>query len=265
VKLECIYFGIRQYRGKLSNLRNLCLKDKLLNSPLTTRASVPGLIVLSAQSQHVSSHWLTILLFTMFHIKKNMNKTTQNFYQLNYNYITGFTEADGCFYFSIDIKTDTFRIIPTFNITQDCKSKQVLYNIHFTLFNEFKFKSNMFVKRAQDNTETYRIRGLLKCSTIIEHFKKYPLHGEKRSNSSTFSQVIKLLSNNIFDKQFKMLLIIELIYKMNTQGLARRKSKIDLFRQICKDIPIPYEKIETQVNEILRLSIIKLNQCILDP
>jgi hypothetical protein len=109
----------------------------------------------------------------------------------------------------------------------------------------------MFVKRLQDYTETYRVRGLLKCSTIIEHFKKYSLHGEKQLNFLIFSLVVKLLSEDLLDRKFKMLLVIELAYKANTHNLIKYKNKIDLFKQVWKDAPIPYEEIEARVCEML--------------
>lgn len=183
-----------------------------------------------------------------------MKHTTLNWSQrLNPNYISGFTEADGCFYISVymDVKSNTLRLTPVFYITQDCASNHVLYNMHFTLFDSCELKSNMFVKRLQDHTETYSIRGLLKCSRIIEHFTKYPLYGEKNFNFYIFSQVVTLLSEDSNDRKFTLSVIVELVYRMNTQGLARRKSKEDILKLVWGDETMALSKVYSRVEAVL--------------
>jgi hypothetical protein len=119
-------------------------------------------------------------------------KNISNLYKINPYYITGFTEADGCFY--IYIKTDYkskfgLSIIPIFYITQDIKSSHVLFNIHKTLFQTSEIKSLNFIKRLSDNTLTYRVSGIKNCYTIIKHFSQYPLVGEKQKNFLIFKLI----------------------------------------------------------------------------
>jgi hypothetical protein len=98
-------------------------------------------------------------------------------------YITGFTEADGCFYISLyqDKTSKTgIRITPIFYITQDISSQDVLYNIQHTLYHkESGITSGNFVKRIKDNTLTYTVRGVSGCKVVLQHFDQYPLLGEK--------------------------------------------------------------------------------------
>lgn len=68
-------------------------------------------------------------------------------------YVTGFTEADGCFHFAcekIKKNSDAIRFIPIFYITQDKKARHILKYIHHYLGEP----TARFVSRKQDNTTT---------------------------------------------------------------------------------------------------------------
>lgn len=157
--------------------------------------------------------------------KNNLFIAYSNLPNLNPYYITGFTEAEGCFYFKIE-KTSTakigLRFIPIFYLTQDNNSESVLKNIHETLCSLYKPFTCSFVKRVKDNTVNYTVRGITACKNIIQHFNHYPLQGEKQRNFLIFCEIIKLLEK----KQLKQdgLKILKKIFEMNSQGLLRRKN-----------------------------------------
>mgnify|MGYP002711996048 CR=1 FL=1 len=147
---------------------------------------------------------------------------------LNPYYVTGFTEADGCFYVSIYREPKAkigFRIVPVFYITQDLASEQVLYAIHHTIAPS---EPGKFTKRFQDNTLTYSLRGVQACKSVIAHFDKYPLLGEKQNNFMIFRSILGLL------EQKKHLTdpaeVAKLAYTMNTKGASRRRSFPELLR-----------------------------------
>jgi hypothetical protein len=154
---------------------------------------------------------------------------------LNPYYVTGFTEADGCFYVSIYREPKAkigFRIVPVFYITQDLASEQVLYAIHHTIAPS---EPGKFTKRLKDNTLTYSLRGVKACKSVIAHFDKYPLLGEKQNNFMIFRSILGLL------EQKKHLTdpaeVAKLAYTMNTKGASRRRSFPELLRHQSFTLP----------------------------
>jgi hypothetical protein len=70
---------------------------------------------------------------------------------LSNSYLTGFVEADGCFFISIEnaSRFETkygLRLIPIFYLTQDLESQHVLFHI------QEAFSCGSLIKRPQDNT-----------------------------------------------------------------------------------------------------------------
>lgn len=152
-------------------------------------------------------------------------------------YLTGFVEADGCFYISIEKApvSDTkygLRLIPVFYITQDQESKQVLFqakqafdcgSIITRVATPLRYAASSYF--AHDKTLTYRINGVNSCKKIMPYFDAFPLIGEKLRNYRIFC----FLVNYLFEKKHLtasgLATAIEIAYMMNTQGLARRKNK----------------------------------------
>lgn len=148
---------------------------------------------------------------------KNLKQTL---HMLEPYYITGFTEADGCFYISLyQDKTSKagIRITPIFYITQDISSQDVLYNIRHALCGKTaKASSGKFIKRIKDNTLTYTVRGVIGCKEVLRHFDKYPLLGEKLKNYKIFKRIVNMLEvkKHLTDMES----IITLTYLMNRRA-----------------------------------------------
>lgn len=187
-------------------------------------------------------------------------------------FITGFTEADGCFYISIQSCSITklgLRFIPTFYITQDIESEHVLYNIHNTLSLSYQISSFNFVRRKSDNTSTYTVRGVKSCKNLIQHFMKYPLQGEKRKNLLIFNFVLDLLDNNLVSESIRAenyVKIINLIFMMNNQGKTRPRTKNELFGLLSAKLNISWEKIDLISRQSINIpDISESNTLILNP
>lgn len=163
------------------------------------------------------------------------NNSNVTYITLNPNYITGFTEADGCFYISIykdksNKNSDAYRITPIFYITQDVASAAVLYSIHRYFFGDLPGK---FVKRLSDNTLTYTVRGVTSCTKIIHHFNTYRLFGDKQRNFRLFSLIVKLLQDKKhLSSKSGYNAIIEAAFMMNSKGKTRQKDKSVLLKSL---------------------------------
>ena len=110
-------------------------------------------------------------MFKYTNIKKNHPQLSISKQKLE-AYITGFTEADGCFTFTLlsPKSKGQLRIIPVFYLTQDEKSYNVLSLIHKYFGNLGSLHYN-----DRDKTYTYKVHGLTGCSQIIKHFTNTPL------------------------------------------------------------------------------------------
>jgi LAGLIDADG endonuclease len=122
-------------------------------------------------------------------MKKTMNNYLNNI-KLDPNYVTGFTDAEGCFHISIVNKPKarlkkSVRVI--FQITLHIKDTALLYKIQ-----EF-FEVGKVINR-KDNACYFRVSSFAELLVIISHFEKYPLLTEKRADFILFKQVLELMN-----------------------------------------------------------------------
>ena len=108
---------------------------------------------------------------------------------LNPNYITGFTDGEGCFLVVISpnskLKTG-YRVKATFQIG--------LHEKDFTLLEQIKlfFGVGEITKLGAESIQ-YRVSGLDDLNLIIDHFDNYPLLTRKHSDYLLFKEVINLM------------------------------------------------------------------------
>lgn len=109
------------------------------------------------------------------------------------NWLAGFTEAEGCFYVSINkSKTKTgFAVQLKFQITQHSRDKQLMECLETYLgCGRYEARSqniqagNFAVSKLSDITEK-----------IIPFFDKYPILGYKSKDYADFKQVSQLIQN----------------------------------------------------------------------
>ncbi len=108
---------------------------------------------------------------------------------LNSNYITGFTDGEGCFLIGIssDSKLKTgYRVKATFQIG--------LHEKDFLLLEQIKlfFGCGKITKLGAESIQ-YRVSGLDDLNLITNHFDNYPLMTRKHSDYLLFKEVINLM------------------------------------------------------------------------
>lgn len=129
-----------------------------------------------------------IIKRSLFSIKASLvdNKTNA----LNPNYITGFTDGEGCFF--VDINSDPryktgYRIKAIFQIGVHEKDLALLEQIKW-------FFGVGHITKLDVEAVQYRVSGLKDLNIIINHFNKYPLFTRKQSDFLLFKEVITLMT-----------------------------------------------------------------------
>jgi hypothetical protein len=111
---------------------------------------------------------------------------------LSPNWVTGFTDAEGCFTVSISKSRSTsigWTVIPCFKITLHKKDSALLEMIK-TFFNGV----GNITKHGKDSI-SYRISSLKGLSLVIRHFDLFPLTTKKLADYILFKQIYVLMQN----------------------------------------------------------------------
>lgn len=131
--------------------------------------------------------------------------STNNNDKLDPNWITGFSDAEGCFTVIISKRKDTlnWRVSVSFEINLHIKDIEILHKI------KNYFGVGSIITRPNKNLCVYRltkIKDLL--SIIIPHFNKYPLLTQKYSDYVLWSKVVDLMSKkqHLSDQGFSTIL-----------------------------------------------------------
>ena len=120
---------------------------------------------------------------------KNLSFNSASF---NPEFVTGFIDAEGCFYVSILKNTNKVgRVVrPSFHIASHIKDQALL-----ELIREFLGGVGGIYKQGKDSVQ-YRISSVQDLTdVIIPHFDKYPLITQKRADFVLFKQVVDLIKH----------------------------------------------------------------------
>ena len=112
-----------------------------------------------------------------------------NSYYLHPYYITGCTDAEGCFTTSIyaDSRMSTkWQVKPIFKITLHNKDRKILEALQRT------WGVGKIYKHGTDSI-AYRVSSLKNLKVIINHFEKYPLKTQKLADYLLFKQSVALI------------------------------------------------------------------------
>ena len=123
-------------------------------------------------------------------------KTTNNLIsteniKLNPSWVTGFTDAEGCFSVILtQLSNSKWRIIVSFEINLHIKDIAILYKIK-----EF-FGVGSITIRPEKFICVYRVTKIEDLlNIIIPHFLLYPLNTQKYSDYLLWSEVVKLMKS----------------------------------------------------------------------
>lgn len=137
--------------------------------------------------------------------------------KLDPNWVTGFTDAEGCFMINIDkrgLNKTGWQVYPCFQIKLHSREKELLMKIK-SFFNEVGT-----ISFSNDNGVMYRIRKLDDIiNIIIPHFNNYPLITKKHSDFIIFKKIIKLINKGQHLNKDGLIKIVNLKSSLN-KGLS---------------------------------------------
>ena len=146
-------------------------------------------------------------------------------------YITGFVDGEGCFSISFNkrakLKTG-IEVRPSFCVAQNKRSLAILKDIH-THFGCGAIRFSKF-----DQMYKYEVRSIKDLrSSIIPHFKKFPLKTAKQNDFLIFTDICELIaSSHHLNKQI-LAEIIQQSYLMNESG-RRKYTKEQLLKILVR-------------------------------
>jgi hypothetical protein len=154
-----------------------------------------------------------------------MNNTYKN---LDPNWITGFTDAEGCFYINIyksKNSKNNWGVCASFGIMLHIKDKDILLNIKsfFDGIGNIHYSKNVCVYRVNKLQDIINL--------IIPHFDKYSLITQKQSDFLLFKEIVYLMLNKEHLNKNGLLKILNLKASLN-RGIPESLSY--LFPDIIK-------------------------------
>lgn len=143
-----------------------------------------------------------------------------------YDYISGYSDGEGCFSVSF-LKREKLTIgietRPSFSVSQNEDRSEVLYLMQNT------FECGHMRRDYSDKTLKYEVRRLSDlCDSIIPHFRKYPMISGKQHDFELFAQVCELMKDGGQHTKPGMRQIIRLAFQMNPSG-KRKYTQSELF------------------------------------
>jgi len=134
-------------------------------------------------------------------------------YNLHPDWISGFTQADGCFNISFK-NTKGFLPRARFIISQHIKDEKLILSI------KYYFNCGIIIKsRKQIQFIVNSIDDLF--NIILPHFNKYPLKSGKYISYKLFEEIIILMKNKEHLNNIGLKKIIKLAYNMNPLGIRK--------------------------------------------
>lgn len=206
------------------NIKNLFLKCFLYNLRDYTKGGIflrslrySPIILKDIFFNYISVNKIS---YTQSRIKRNLS-IGHNLYKLNPNWVTGFTDAEGCFSVIIDTSNSLKgKVRISFEINLHEKDKDILYKI------QSFFGVGAIYHRPDRKKSLYRVTNVNYINDIIiPHFINYPLISQKRRDFLLWCEVIKLIlkKEHLTEKGFSD--ILSLYASINT-GVSNKVSKI---------------------------------------
>jgi len=132
------------------------------------------------------------------------------------NYISGYTDGEGCFSVSFSKRPKLkmgWEVKPSFSVGQNYDRREVL-----DLMKEY-FKCGFMRRDYSDKTLKYEVRSLEELlNNIIPHFQKFPLLSSKNKDFLLFAEICGQMKKFEHRNLKGIKKIINLAYKMNGSG-----------------------------------------------
>ena len=137
--------------------------------------------------------------------------------KLNPNFVTGFTDAEGCFMLNVKHKNNLNKryIMPIFSIQLHIRDKDLLLEIK----SFFKDVGKIYIYKK---AIMYRVRKLDDITNIIiPHFDRFPLISKKQSDYILFKNIVKLMEKGEHLNKEGLKKIVSLKASLN-KGLSNK-------------------------------------------
>ena len=143
-----------------------------------------------------------------------------------YEYISGYTDGEGCFSVSF-LKRERLTIgietRPSFSVSQNEDRSEVLF-----LMQDY-FQCGHMRRDYSDKTLKYEVRKLDDLLTkIISHFRKYPMLSGKQKDFEHFVRVCELMKDGGQHTKPGLQQIVHEAFQMNPSG-KRKYTQTELF------------------------------------
>jgi len=106
-------------------------------------------------------------------------------------WVTGFTDAEGCFTIIIEILGESplkFKVRASYEISLHSVDSAILYRI------QSFFNTGKIYKRSDQNISVYRVTNVKELLTkVIPHFNAYPLLSKKQADFILWSRVVDIM------------------------------------------------------------------------
>ena len=139
------------------------------------------------------------------------------------NYISGYTDGEGCFSVSFSKRPKLkigWEVKPSFSVGQNYDRREVL-----DLMKKY-FKCGFMRRDYSDKTLKYEVRSLEELlNNIVPHFQKFPLLSSKNKDFLLFAEICKKMKNFEHRNIKGISKIINLAYKMNGSGKRKYSQK----------------------------------------
>ena len=150
--------------------------------------------------------------------------------RLDASWIVGFTDGEGCFHISINRIPEMslgWQVLPEFRIVQHEKDQELLFKIQkYFGFGSVKINRIDF----HGTRKEFRVRGLENLNKIVDFFNKNQLQTSKRKDFEIFSEVIKLMNDNLHLTREGLNEIANLISRMNRRPQLKYLESSEIIR-----------------------------------
>lgn len=153
-------------------------------------------------------------------------------------YLSGFTDGEGCFYVGFSKRNDLplgWQIITEFHLSQNPGGKNVLEEFKKRV--ECGYLKPNHAKSLKDKSWVLIIKNRTELrGKLIPFFKKHELFTSKRKDFEIFEKVLTIIENGDHLKESGFRKIVNLVF--NTERITKKRySKVDLLRSLRDYMP----------------------------
>jgi LAGLIDADG endonuclease len=141
-------------------------------------------------------------------------------------YVTGLADGEGCFCVSLTVRAKLrlgLEVRPSFSLSLNARDLRLLEGL------QAFFACGWIRESKGDRTFKFEVRAISDLTrTILPHFERFPLRGDKARSCAGFSRVCRMVEQGDHLQRDGLRMIVEIAYEMNLG--KRRHAKTTLLR-----------------------------------